>query len=141
MQPFWRGFFDIFWVRSLFRTMEDARTSRNIEYSWSWQGLATFLILAIIFDRLTIRLSFNFAEDWRTADIAVLVSYVFLAIRGWILWKAQKLANLICDDPMGSSNTKLVWWQIVFMVVLVVLSIFGTFQAVAELSAGEPWPQ
>lgn len=140
MQPFWRGVFDIFWIRSLFRTIDETRNSKNIEYSWSWSALSALFIAVIILDRSTTRLSWNSSIDWRVTNMFYLLGFVFLALRGWIMWQAQKLANLVSGDPKGSSNTKLVWWQYIAITIMGALVLLSTCVVIYELIAGAPLP-
>ncbi len=98
IRPFWRAFFSIFYTHSLFSNFDDHDGRSKIDYSWNPPLWATVVVLMNIFSNLSDRLPEKF--------------YVF-AVGGPIIFvglgcaRAQKAANIACNDASGKANNKL----------------------------------
>ncbi|NQZ57260.1 MAG: hypothetical protein HRT88_07300 [Lentisphaeraceae bacterium] len=134
MWPVMRGIFSIFFVHSLFRSVDAGLRSKNLDYQWNVNGLATLYVIVSIADRILDKMS----QKSIGSPVTDVLSLVALPIICYILFKAQKAINLVCGEIDGASNSTLtaanyIWvvigvafWALI-MVGLFVMFTDGTF--------------
>lgn len=103
MLPVMRAIFSIFFVHSLFRTVEDRNLDNGGESTWSPAWMATLYVVLSIASSIADRISAKMVE-YTALD---LVSLVALPIIVWVLYRAQHMINIVCGDPNGESNSEI----------------------------------
>lgn len=134
MMPAMRGIFSIFFTHTLFREVDSELKKRSKEFYWSPGLWATLAVVAVIAARIIDRLYVNDL----IGSFAFASVFIFVALNGFSLSKAQLAINESCDDPLGSANRKftiLNWIWITLgglgsLVVLAGLIIIGLEQGI-----------
>lgn len=103
MWPVMRAIFSIFFAHSLFDLLGGRSREIDNTYKWSPSGMATLYVIFTIIENITDKLSQKSIGAPYT-DFVVLIT---LPLIGWSLYKAQLAANIACNDPTGSGNSRL----------------------------------
>lgn len=101
--PIARGIFYIFFTHSLFADVDARLRDKDPDYSWSPNLIATTFVLLTIVGRIVDR---SLPPELMTNEV-ILASASLLLVLPALLVPAQKAINAACDDPTGSSNSKL----------------------------------
>lgn len=123
--PVARAFFQIFFIHSLFRAMDDGVRRSGLSYAWNSGSVATLLVITTIISNAADRLSAkDIGEPW-----SGLISMGTLFVMATLLSVAQGAANAACKDPQGASNKEFsganIAW-IVFGVLFWAAALFGS---------------
>lgn len=101
--PVVRGFFDIFFVYSLFSRIEFKRNQLGIERTWSPNWLAgTYILLTIIMN-----ISNQLSEREIGSPYTDFINLIVLIPILFLLLKVQDIINIVEEDPSGSSNSQI----------------------------------
>ncbi|WP_444996658.1 hypothetical protein [Aliikangiella sp. IMCC44359] len=100
MWPVMRGIFAIFFTHSLFELFNQTCKEQKTKVSWNPGSLATAYVIITIIDNICNQLSFREVGS----PITEILPLLTLPITTWLLYKAQQVANIACEDPTGSSN-------------------------------------
>jgi len=127
--PIPRGIFSIFFIHSLFSLFEAKYEKKTGAAPKSIRYLATIYVVFSVGCQIAGKLSDNgFAEQF-TFYISLLV----FPVSGWVLYKAQSLANYAGEDVLGESNSKLTGFNYLWLIcsaALWSLLIFGLYSYV-----------
>lgn len=123
--PVLRGLFNIFFTYSLFRHIRERLVARQIAYNWSPALLA---LIYIVFKLSDIFIDF-LSQAGGTLYLGMLniVSLLLLPLIYFPVLIAQKAANMAEGDPEGSSNSRLTWLNLLWILLggLIWLLILG----------------
>lgn len=126
MWPIARGIFQIFFAHSLFAAIYLRAKEKNNELSWSADSMATIFVVVSIIGAIL-----GYFDSLLTS----LLSLLPFPIVTWILYRAQLIANLACDDLKGELNSNitglnifwillgLVWWAMFLMGILALIAL------------------
>ena len=103
MWPPMRGIFYIFFTHSLFADVDENIKSSGRSYSWNLSSLATLFVLVTIASAVLDRLSAKSVGS----PITDLISLALVPVMPVFLLKAQHAINFACDDPSGSTNSRM----------------------------------
>lgn len=117
MLPILRAIFNIFFVHSLFRKVQNTLNSQNKSFDWSPSWLATFYVIFSIMGYALDQMSTK--EIW--SPYSDIIGLSLLPITYMLLIKAQKAINLCQEDPEGESNSLMTTSNYVWMVIGVLL--------------------
>ncbi len=126
--PVPRSIFYIFFTHALFRKVNDT-LGESSEIHWNPQHLATGFVLMSLVDTVCDRLS----QKDIGLPLTILIPIALLPISAWILCKAQKAINFVCNDPEGTSNNQFTATNIIWLIIgtilwlLTLLGLFLTF--------------
>ena len=123
IMPVWRSIFAIFFVPSLFERVDIMRDALGTSRNWHPNLLAGLYIVVIIVSGILDRLSANSIGVPYTS-----VSFIpFLFLECYILYRAQLIINLVCDDPDGKQNKRYtpmnIFWIVIGMLFWFVLGV------------------
>ena len=117
--PVPRAVFAIFFVHSLFRTVNRVANRRDIALSWDASATATTYVVMLIANSLLGRISTTILGAW----IGLAFQLTALGIQCFMLYRAQIEINKTCGDPEGESNSTLTWanwlWIVLYMTLMV----------------------
>lgn len=102
VMPVPRAIFCIFFTHSLFNRVDSNLKSKNLEFDWSPNLLATIFVVLLIAMNVIDRLAFKGIGS----PITDFISLVILPFALLVLLKAQEAINLSQDDKHGSSNRR-----------------------------------
>jgi len=103
--PVMRGLFSIFFTVSLFQRISEDLDRRNLEKSWRSGGLAAaYIVLSVISNVLE-----SFSRNSESFNLADGIGWVMVIVIPLVLVPVQRRANLVSDDPEGSSNAGFTW--------------------------------
>ncbi|MDH5434214.1 MAG: hypothetical protein OEY19_09730 [Gammaproteobacteria bacterium] len=101
--PVPRAIFSIFFVHGLFELFSLKASERKQGFVWNGGGLAVIFIISSIISNVSDRLS---AKEIGS-PVTDLIGLVLIPVIAWVLYKAQKVANIACGDPAGELNSEL----------------------------------
>lgn len=113
MLPPLRGLFAIFFTHSLFREVNETLEEREIDVRWSPDMLASLYVILAISSSVCDRLS----DKNIGSPFTDVISLLLLPAVGYVLYRAQRIINLVMDDPGGQSNSRFTGWNILWMVL------------------------
>jgi len=111
--PVMRGIFQIFFAHSLFEAFKIRAKEMKNNLSWSASWMATLFVILSIISAVADRMSYKEIGS----PYSDLISLILLPIVTWILFKAQKVANIACNDPNGESNANFTGLNALWIVV------------------------
>jgi len=100
MLPVMRAIFSIFFTHALFYTIQGRIEESGRSYRWSPALMATIYVIASIAVTIADRISATSTE----VSAMDAIGLVTLPLMAWILYTAQKGANIACGDAAGESN-------------------------------------
>ena len=123
--PILRTIFSIFFMHSLFERFNERAKQYQPGFSWAASTMATVYVIGSILSSITDKLS----ERDIGSPYLVLVGLIMLPLTGWILYQAQKAANIACGDAEGRCNqdftvANYIWSVIGVLMMLVVALVF-----------------
>ncbi|WP_051311804.1 hypothetical protein [Zooshikella ganghwensis] len=134
--PVPRAIFSIFFTHSLFRRIDKAAKVTGEAFSWSASGMATVYVLSEVVQNVCDRMSAKgFGSPY--TDILGVLPIIFV---GWSLFRAQKIANIACQDFQGSSNNRITLVNILWIVLgsvfwlLIIVGFYDLFIGIPEFS-------
>ncbi|MCW8127734.1 hypothetical protein [Microbulbifer halophilus] len=123
MLPVMRAIFSVFFAYSLFRKLEDSNAEMDRESTWSPGWMATIYVTLTIVASITDRISTSMTE-YTVLDV---VSIVTLPVIVWILYRAQRVINIVCEDPDGESNAQITpancFWLVIGLLLWSLIAI------------------
>ncbi len=126
MLPVMRAIFSIFFTHSLFYTIQSRIEESGEDHKWHPSILATIYVLVSVVGGTCDVVSGAFPE----LPILGLVNFSTLPLVGWVLYEAQKAANIACGDAEAKSNAEFtlanyIWILLgVFVWALTLLGIY-----------------
>lgn len=126
VSPVMRGIFSIFFVHALFSLFEQKYENKTGGAPKSIRHLATLYLVLSVSPQIVSSL----AESGYGPSIGSYASILFMPVTGWILYKAQSLANYAGEDVLGASNSKLTgvhYFGLLLSAALWAIVIFGIF--------------
>ncbi len=125
MWPVMRGLFAIFFTHHLYAQFGSRSRMAGSAEAKSLTGAATFVVVLSIISNILGRMTVKGIGSPFTDFIEL----ALVPIIGVFLWKGQKVANLVCGDPTGSTNSRLTGanWVWVFLGVIFWLLILIGF--------------
>lgn len=111
--PVMRAIFSIFFTHAMFREIDKELVMNRHNYAWRPEIHATIIVIILIADRIISRIS-DYSEDFTALDGISLLSVPALA---YLLFQAQKAANLACGDPYGKTNANYTVANIIWIVL------------------------
>lgn len=134
--PIMRGIFNIFFTHSLFEHFYAIAKQKADHLTWNPLVSASFYVILIVISRVADRLSVREIGSPYSDFIAFFIFPITIAI----LYRAQKIANIACSDPQGSSNNRLsglnVFWICLGSLVWLLLFL-GIYAILTEFPAQE----
>lgn len=120
MWPVARAIFSIFFTHSLYGIIDMRAVEKDSSYKWSPNLWATLVVVSILADNISGRVSGN--------EVLVnLFIVINLIARVFFVFQAQKAANVACGDPNGKSNSQFSFlnflWIFMFPIIFVVAVI------------------
>ena len=101
MWPVARSLFSIFFMHSLTSRIDTSLRTGEKQYRWWPKLLASVYVLITVAQRIADRFSGS-SEEFSPVD---LISFGFIPLVVWCLYRIQIAANIACEDPQGSSNS------------------------------------
>jgi hypothetical protein len=126
-----RGFFYIFFTHSLFADVQESFKSQGRQWDWHPGLLATLFVIATILGNVVDRL-IPYETYPLLSSLSPLVSTFIIT---FLLLPAQKAINAACGDDAGSSNSRLITGNWVWMVlggVFWLLILIGTYAMIVD---------
>ena len=122
--PIARSIFNIFFVHSLFESIEKSLQRKEINFEWSYKELATFYVVTILASRI-----FSQLYTYKVfPPYTEIVALSLIPVIAYLLTKAQKAINVYEGDPEGNSNADFSATNYIFLVLGCIwwaLIIFG----------------
>lgn len=123
MLPVMRAIFSVFFAHSLFRKLEDRHAEMDRESTWNPGAMATIYVILTIAASIADRVSTSMSE-YTVLDF---VSIVILPFIVWILYRAQRVINIVCEDPDGESNAQITpancFWLVIGLLLWSLIAI------------------
>lgn len=111
--PVPRAIFNIFFTHSLFKVINDKKEKVVPDSKpWNHSLIATLYVVLSVLS--------NFIDFIPIASNTVLVDFMFfilIPIFYWLLWDAQRMANIAQSDPKGNSNSSFSFWNYFWIVL------------------------
>lgn len=111
--PVPRSIFSIFFCHSLFRKFDETAAQGQQQTIYRAEPLATVFVLGqigqTVFDRLSAK---EIGDPW-----TLILSLVCFVLLSWAMFRAQRVANLACDDPGGGSNASLGVGNVIWLIL------------------------
>ena len=126
--PIPRAIFYIFFTHSLFKKVNWSLSSKNIDFDWAPNVLATIFVILSIAMNLIDRLAYREVGSPTTDFISIALLPAILII----LLKAQHAINLSQDDEFGETNRRFTVYNylwIILGIALWLLVILGLLSA------------
>lgn len=124
--PIMRAIFSIFFTHTLFSVIDMRIKDQQKEFSWKPAVLATVAVISLLVARVIDRVT----ADGSMSEPIEFVPFPLMILYGFVLLKAQRAANVSCNDPEGASNRNFTLancvWIFVGAIVLT-LGLIGTF--------------
>ncbi|WP_460532939.1 hypothetical protein [Chitinimonas naiadis] len=117
--PVPRAIFAIFFVHSLFRTVDRVAGRREIKLAWDPSALATAYVVMLIANWFLEKLGTTLFGTW----IGLMFQLASLGFQGFLLYRAQVEINKACGDPEGESNRALTWANWLWIAIYVTLMV------------------
>ena len=112
MWPVMRAIFNIFFTHSLFLLFEMEYKNKTGKAAKSMSFLATVFVVVSILSNISGKL----ADHGYGVPLTHYLGVIVLPISCWCLYQAQGIANCACDDPNGSSNSRLTFLNYAWLV-------------------------
>ncbi|MCG8668109.1 MAG: hypothetical protein MI867_01750 [Pseudomonadales bacterium] len=100
--PIPRGIFSIFFAHRLYGAIDAELKTREIQYQWNPDMLATGYVIITIFSHVMDRL----AEAGRFMPMAEYLSFLMIPVVYWLLYKVQLAINVVEGDVKGQYNNR-----------------------------------
>lgn len=113
MWPIMRGIFSIFFTHSLFALFEMKYKNKTGEMPKSINYLATMYVVVAIICQIFSKLS----DNGYGVPLTFYFSLFIFPVSGWVLYKAQSLANFSGDDVNGNSNNKITFLNYIWLIL------------------------
>ncbi|GLR13411.1 hypothetical protein GCM10007907_22010 [Chitinimonas prasina] len=129
--PVMRGLFPIFFVWSLFASVDRSLKRGQRTHFFNHARLGSVYVVASVIGHTCNKLSDKNIGSPYTDWIPLLV---FITL-GYTLWQAQKAINIACNDPQGESNSRLSWANYGWMggtLLIVALTLYAIVSGVAD---------
>ncbi|SEA14841.1 DUF4234 domain-containing protein [Microbulbifer marinus] len=120
MMPVMRAIFSIFFTHALFRTIQSRIEESGKSHKWSPALMATIYVVAAIVGSIADRIAAS-SEQFSAVDLIGLATF---PVTAWVLYAAQKAANIACGDPEGEENANFTAPNFLWIVLGVLFWIF-----------------
>ncbi len=120
MLPVMRAIFSIFFTRALFYTIQSRIEESGKRYRWSPALMAAIYVITAIAGAIADRFSAASTE----ASAMDAIGLVTIPLTAWVLYTAQKGANIACGDAEGESNANFTPLNFLWIVPGVVFWLF-----------------
>ena len=137
--PVPRSIFAIFFAHSLFSKFDEAVDQGNWAERYQATPMATVFVLSQILQTVCDRLSANEIG----MPFTLLASLAFLGLICWSLYRAQRVANHACGDPLGEGNASLGVANVIWMILgglAWLMFAFGLWVILSGAPIEEPAP-
>lgn len=101
--PVPRAIFSVFFIHSLFRTVDARLRADGKDFPWSPGSLATLLVILMITSNVLDRV----ASRIETVGMLDLASLLLLLPIAFVMLRAQGAINLACGDAEGKGNSQI----------------------------------
>lgn len=118
--PVPRAIFSVFFIHSLFRTVDERLRAQGKDFPWNPGAHATLLVVLMIVSNVLDRIAGKI-ESVGALDVASLVLLLPIA---FVMLRAQGAINMACGDPEGAGNSRLSGLNILWIAVGGVFWVF-----------------
>ncbi len=110
--PVLRAIFSIFFTHALFHRIEDFSIKKGLA-KWNATFYATIFVLLSVISAI---IDF-FSIKMGTSGVLDIISLGLFMVLFYPLYKAQMMANQVCDDPKGQTNSQFSLYNILFIIL------------------------